>query len=528
MSEHRVDWSGFEADPSAESYLLDAFRSGWVSGGAYVQRFENICQERFGSAKALSVTNGTAALQLAFQTLNIKPQDKVLVPAFCFQAAANVLDQLGAIPIFVDADPFTWNVTVSNLDVAFQEGVVGVVVVYNYGFSADISDISTWAEQKGVWLIEDCAEAWFSAFEEKYLGTHGDIATFSLHAAKTISAGEGGLVLINDESLVERAVLMRSHGFSPQTPKYFHNVPGHNYRMSNLHCAVAFAQMERADEILCKQRYIMNRYEELLDSCDLVRRQRSLLGAQDEIWAFAVELDTTKLSLLRDDVIMELASRGIDCRPGFYTPECFPRASSLHNVNWPTASRLAKNILVLPCDKSMTETEVTLVCQELTSILERHRRFTCDCSFIELQTSPDGVAHLQAFLANLGTSSETFRYFQNRELSVISQHLESLILLVDGTPVGYGHLDPEDGKVWLGVAITESAVGRGFGDLITTELITRGSSKQLTDIYLRVDRDNSRAQTLYARHGFKLESNLETCYELKLRLPELQSMSLCI
>jgi len=154
-----INWSNFKVVGRELECLADAFNSGWVSGGPYVEKLESELERIFPGSTALAVSNGTSALQLAFQTLDLKPGDQVLVPSFCFQSASNVLRQLGAEPVFCDVDPLNWNQTVRSVEKARTSRTVGVVVVHNYGIAAPIAKICDWTKEQGLCLIEDCAEA---------------------------------------------------------------------------------------------------------------------------------------------------------------------------------------------------------------------------------------------------------------------------------------------------------------------------------------------------------------------------------
>ena len=245
MSSYKIEWSSFSPVGNEAQYLQDAFASGWISAGGYVEKLKSELDRVYAGSRSFAVSNGTSALQLAFQTLGVKPGDQVIVPAFCFQAAGNVLSQLGAIPVFCDVNSMTWNQTVETIRRANTGKVVGIVIVHNYGRAAPSEEIATWAKANGLWVIEDCAEAWFTTYRNRFVGQFGDVATFSMHATKTIASGEGGVVMINDKALTEKVRLLRSHGLDRSKTHYMHELAGNNYRLSNLLCAVAYGQLEQ-------------------------------------------------------------------------------------------------------------------------------------------------------------------------------------------------------------------------------------------------------------------------------------------
>jgi len=365
-----ISWSKFSAVGNEEKYLLDALSSGWLSGGDYVLDLEDALTSTFSTPKAYAVSSGTSALQLAYQTLDVTHGDEVVIPAFCFQAAANVAIQLGLRPVFCDVDEETWNQTVETIEQVITNKTVGIVVVHNYGVSAQIQQICKYAAKAGLWVIEDCAEAWFSKRGDRYVGQFGDISTFSMHATKTIACGEGGVILINDEALIDRAALIRSHGLARQNRHYYHELPGNNYRLSNLLCAVALAQLEKRHDILQDQRRNYRVYQELLRDHWAVRSQKANSGgAQDEVWANAVCINFDELEISRDELIELLACREIEIRPGFYSASCLPYLSQFEAVPSTCANHLAENVIVLPTNASIEEGEARTVCTEIIEVI---------------------------------------------------------------------------------------------------------------------------------------------------------------
>lgn len=369
-----INWASFNPVGSEAEYLADALSSGWVSGGTYVNGLEESIESVFKGARALSVSNGTAALQLALATLDAKTGDEVIVPAFCFQAAANVALQLGLHPVYCDVDMNTWNQSLETVEEAYSDRTVGIVIVHNYGVAAPSKEICEWAAAKGLWVIEDCAEAWFSQIDSEYVGLHGDIATFSMHAAKTIACGEGGIVLINRQDLVDRATLLRSQGLDRSSRHYYHKLPGHNFRLSNLLCAVALAQFEARAEILEAQRQRSDLYLELLADHPNIELQQGLGGNfVDERWACAVRVDFEELRVTRDGAMGILGERGIEVRPGFYSASSLPYTSPEQIVSSKNADYLAENAIVLPTNVSVSEGDVRRVCDELTSLIATNK-----------------------------------------------------------------------------------------------------------------------------------------------------------
>ena len=370
-----INWSGFHPVGDEQDYLMQAFSSGWVSGGAYVADLENALEQEFSACAALAVSNGTAALQLAYQVIGAAAGDEVVVPAFCFQAGANVALQLGLRPRFCDVDPRTWNQSVDTIEHALTDNTAGILVVHNYGRAAPVAEIAEFAESRGLWLIEDCAEAWFSRHRDRYVGQYGQVSTFSMHATKTIAAGEGGVVLVNDPELVDKARLLKSHGLARRDRHYFHLLAGNNYRLSNLLSAVALAQFEQREQILSRQRRHAALYEELLAGHDGLSLQAAESDQSvDELWATGVRIDFDRLSISRDRMIELLADHGIEVRPGFYAASSLDYFSDYIDSRATHADDLAANVLVLPTNANVDEDQVRTVCSAVIEITDSHGR----------------------------------------------------------------------------------------------------------------------------------------------------------
>ena len=505
-----LEWSSFLAVGDEAKYLADAMESGWVSGGAYINRLEGELERAYHGTRAYAVSNGTSALQLAFQTLGVRPGDKVIVPNFCFQAAANVLIQLGAAPVFCDVDSLTWNQSAQTVSDAHTDGVVGVVVVHNYGRAAPSEKIVAWARSNGLWVIEDCAEAWFTELGGRYVGLFGDIATFSMHATKTISCGEGGVVILNRPELAERLTLLRSHGLNRSKVHYQHQLPGNNYRLSNLLAAVALAQFEKRDLIVSKQARRNSLYLSALEGSLALDLQHPAREANDLLWAVAVRLNTRLLRTSRDDVISELKARGIETRPGFYPASTFCYNRKYISGELPVSEGISKEIIVLPCAPTIGEADVERVVAELMRIVGGVSPMSTRCQWVDLKNSSEPGLAIGGFLQTLGDGLDRFRYFSKRPVSVVHQHEVSLMLDVDGTPVAYGHIEKEDDTYWLGIAVGESQKGRGVGKIIMSKMLGQAASLQLTDLHLKVDVDNAEARGLYERCGFRVLADKST------------------
>ncbi len=515
-----INWSSYFPAGNEEEYLLLALRSGWVSGGAYVSNLESSLDEIFSGSRSFAVSNGTVALQLALQVMGPSGDDEVIVPAFAFQAAGNVALQLGVNPVFCDVDGHSWNQSIETIEQVVTERTVGIVVVHNYGMAAPIEEICEWAKHKGIWVIEDCAEAWFSKYREKYLGQYGDIATFSMHATKTIACGEGGVVLVNRDYLLNRTKLYRSHGLERREKHYYHLEPGNNYRLSNLLCALALAQIEQREEILRKQDYHYQLYKRLLSEHWAVQFQSAVEYSKNEVWATAIKIDFEELDISRDELIELLLERNIEVRPGFYPAATLPYHSHRSFVHTIVSEDISKHIIVLPTNGSVTDEKVNTVCRELLDLIAQNSKFRT-LKFIPITNTPESLDILSSFLDNLKVGSKNFRYFQSRSLQVIEKHEVTLLLKHESNIVAYGHLEEEGDELWLGIAVSDGHIGLGWGLTMMRQLEKEAIDRGLRVISLRVDIDNYAAQRLYLKMGYSVnvEKSNQASYLMEKHMP---------
>lgn len=358
-----IPWATTSLWGNEESYVVDALRSTWVSGGDYIQRFEDGFSQFIGSPHVVSVANGTAALHLAYLALGIGAGDEVIVPGFAFMAAANIALLVGAKPIFAEVDPQTWCVTAASIAACISPRTRAIVPVHSYGNMCEMNSINDLGNEHGVSVIEDAAEAIGSCQGEQRAGTISPVGVFSFHATKTITTGEGGAVVMRDADLAKRMRLIRSHGVS--TTRYWHEVAGHNFRLTNLQAAIGCGQLEHVDKIIAERSRIYRRYCALLGSMRGVSMQEIQQDVVPVMWAIAIRLDGSVFPQGRDQVMAQMSTTGIETRPGFYP------ASAMHHLYGPqvlpVCDEIGQSVLVLPSSPSLTNDDIERVCDALES-----------------------------------------------------------------------------------------------------------------------------------------------------------------
>ncbi|MEM5493299.1 DegT/DnrJ/EryC1/StrS family aminotransferase [Hoeflea sp. AS16] len=359
-----IPWAKAEFWGSEEKYVIDALRSSWISGGPYVERLEAACAEFLGVPHAIAVSNGTAALDLSFLALDIQPGDEIIVPGFAFMAAANLALQKGAIPVFCDVDPLTWCIQPKAVEKLISKQTRAIVAVHSYGNMCDVPGLVDLAAAHDIALIEDAAEAFGSKMDSLLAGTQGHINTFSFHATKTVTTGEGGLVTTHDSDLAEKMRLYRSHGLRRHR-HYWHELPGHNFRLTNLQAAMGVAQMEKIETILDHRVRMYQRYKNRIQSMPGTQMQMITETCEAAIWAVALRLDATSFPQGRDEVMSALSSRGIETRPGFQPPA---EMDYFGPTSVPVSENLGRWVISLPSYPSLTDSEIDYICNELAKL----------------------------------------------------------------------------------------------------------------------------------------------------------------
>src|SRR5829696_1081022 len=207
---YQPDLSGRE-----RKYVLECLDTSWISSlGTFINRFEEAFVETTGAAHAMTVSNGTVALHLAYHCLDIGPGDEVIVPTFTYIASVNTIVQTGATPVFVECRPEDWLIDVADVERKITSRTKAIVPVHLYGAICDMPALKELANRHGIALVEDCAEALGSTLNEQHVGTFGDIGTFSFFGNKTVTTGEGGMVVARDKKLADHLRLVKGQGQS--------------------------------------------------------------------------------------------------------------------------------------------------------------------------------------------------------------------------------------------------------------------------------------------------------------------------
>jgi perosamine synthetase len=348
-------------------YVADCLATTWISSsGRYVKEFEETFAEFCGVEHALTCANGTVALHLALLAEGVGPGDQVIVPSLTYVATANCVRYCGATPIFVDSEPDTWNLDPTKLDELVTERTKGIVAVHLYGHPADMDPILQLAERRGLFVIEDAAEAHGARYRGRIVGSIGTSAIFSFYGNKIVTTGEGGMVVTNDSERAARIGILKGQGQDPER-RYWFPVVGYNYRLTNVAAAIGLAQMEKIDWHVERRRENAAWYREELTDVDWLTFSPELSWARNAYWMSCV-LVSPGAPVDRDELMERLAERGIETRPFFYPLHTLPPYAEGARGPFPIAEDLAAHGLNLPSSALLSREDVAYVAREISRV----------------------------------------------------------------------------------------------------------------------------------------------------------------
>jgi perosamine synthetase len=355
------------------SNVLECVTSGWISSqGRFIGVFERTFSDYLGGGHAIAVSNGTVALHLALTTLGVGRGDEVIVPNFTFGASINAIIHAGATPVLADVDPDTWTIDVEELRRLVTPRTKAVMPVHIYGQPAHIDEIMELATDKDIFVIEDCAEALGATYKNRRVGLDGDCTCFSFFANKSITTGEGGMVVFKDAEMAKRARVLRDHGMSPEK-RYWHDHAGFNFRMTNMQAAIGVAQMDRVDELLSRKKAIFRAYDRLLAEHDGISLLPSNDWSENSYWLYTILLNGYAEDV-RDQLITNLGYRGIDARPGFYPMHQMEPYREFGDGTYPVSSRISANSVSLPSSFGLSNEEIPHIVEIFIDELSKFQR----------------------------------------------------------------------------------------------------------------------------------------------------------
>lgn len=350
-------------------YITECVQAGWISSaGRFIQDFEErwaaYCEMRYGVA----VSSGTAALQLALGCVGLKPGDEVIMPTFTIISCALAVIYNGGVPVLVDSDPRTWCMDVSQMEAKITSRTRAIMPVHIYGHSVDMKPLLELARKYDLVVIEDAAEAHGAEYKGRRCGGLGDMSCFSFYANKTITTGEGGIVLSNNSAYAEKARALRNLCFQ-RDRRFYHTEMGYNFRFTNLQAALGLAQLERISELVGRKRWMGAAYTERLRDVPELTLPVEKPWAKNAYWMYGVVVNG-KTGLDAAALARRLVERGVETRPfflGMHEQPVFQRQGLFCGERYPVAEWLSRQGLYLPSGLGLTEEQLEQVCEAIKS-----------------------------------------------------------------------------------------------------------------------------------------------------------------
>lgn len=353
-------------DGNERRYVLECLDSTWISSkGRFIRDFESSFARSIGVEHAVAVCNGTIALHLALLALGLGPGQEVIVPTFTFVASVNSISYTGARPVFVDSVPDTWQMDPAEVKKKITPRTRAIMAVHLYGHPCPLDALAEIADENRFRLIEDCAEAFGSKFAGRPVGSFGHIAAFSFFGNKTITTGEGGMVVTNDRALYETASHLKGQGLVAGR-EYWHDVVGYNYRMTNICAAIGLAQLERCNEFIAKKRQIAEWYKEFLRGAPIVFQKEG----KDIVHSYWMVTILAEDQTQRDGLRSFLVQAGIETRPTFFPAHTMPMYLE-KNSSYPVAEDLSRRGINLPSWPGLTRDDIRAVSETILKYWKR-------------------------------------------------------------------------------------------------------------------------------------------------------------
>jgi perosamine synthetase len=355
-------------------YVNEAVTNGWYTNSAkYQSDFEQAFAASVGRRYAIALPSCTAGLHLALLALDIGPDDEVVVPDVTWIATSAPVTYVGATPVFADFDADSWCITADTIKAVLTPRTKAVIVVDLYGNMPDLDPILELCRERDLAVIEDAAEAVGATYKRRPAGSFGTFSAFSFHGSKTLTTGEGGILLLDDEAAYWHCLKLRDHGRDPGDMMFWNRTIGYKYRMSSMQAALGTAQLERLPELIARKRAIFDWYRRELENSPGITLNNEAPEVFNVYWMVTVLLDPA-LGWTKEKLVPTLRTHNIDCRPFFYplsmqpAYKSFPSAAAARERN-SVSYAVSPYGVNLPSALSLTEEQVALVASKLRMLL---------------------------------------------------------------------------------------------------------------------------------------------------------------
>jgi len=354
-----------------KEFINDCLNQSMIGQGFYVKEFEKKFSKFVDCKYGVTTTSGTTALHLACSTLGISKDDQVIVSSSTNMACAFAIDYCGAIPIPIDIEKETWQINVKEVEKKINNKTKAIMVVHLFGHPVDMDPILIIAKKYNLKIIEDCAEAHGVEYKGRKVGSIGDIGTFSFFSNKTITCGEGGMIVTNSDELVEKARSLKNLAYG-KINKFIHEDVGFNYRMSNINAALGLGQFENIDNVFREKIRIYKRYKKKLENI----RGINVPIIRDWVtkyimWVFNIYLDEN-FPISRDELVLRLKEKNIETRDAFVPinkqPVLVQKYKLFNENSCPNANYIMDHGLYLPSGNNILDSDIDFICSEIIKI----------------------------------------------------------------------------------------------------------------------------------------------------------------
>lgn len=354
-------------------YVTDAVANAWYEkANMYNERFERAFSQYIGRSYAMALPSCTSAIHLSLLSLDIGKNDEIIVPDLTWIATAAPISYVGARPVFADCDEQTWCISSESFESLITHNTKVVIPVDLYGNMPEMDAIRDIAYDHNIAIIEDAAEAIGSEYHNTKAGGFGDISVFSFHGSKTMTTGEGGMLVTDQKDLYERCLTLRDHGRAPGEKMFWNAEVGFKYKMSSMQAALGLAQLERIEELVEKKRQIFSWYQQNLKLVEGITLNFEPTNTKNSYW-MVTAIFNPKLGLLKEEIICRFNIMDINLRPFFYplssepAYNMLPEARKARDRN-EVSYRIAPYGVNLPSGMNMTEKLVKYVCEKIKEI----------------------------------------------------------------------------------------------------------------------------------------------------------------
>ena len=354
-----------------KKYINDCLDTSFIGQGAYVKKLEEKFSSFVDCKYGVTTTSGTTALHLACAAIGIKKDDQVLVSSSTNMACPFAIDYCGAIPIPIDIERDTWQMDVTKIEEKITKKTKAIMVVHLFGHPVDMDPVLKIAKKYNLKIIEDCAESHGVEYKRKKVGSIGDVAAFSFFANKTITCGEGGMVVTNSNEIGEKAKSLKNLSYG-KINKFMHDDIGFNYRLPNISAALGLGQFENIQNVFKEKERIYNRYKKNLQKIKGINIPKVRDWATKYImWVFNIYLDDN-FPIKRDELTKRLKEKNIDTRDAFVPINqqkiLIDKYQMFEANDCPNANYIMDNGLYLPSGNTITNEEIDYVCKTINEV----------------------------------------------------------------------------------------------------------------------------------------------------------------